>query len=318
MTALSVSELPVPRGRLSRHMRHAIPACGFLAVALAAAPGCAVNIDSEGTIQREERRFPVEGTMEVHLYTFDGSVEVRSWDRQEVLVEVEKRGQDAEAISKIEILSERGDGRIQVEARHPGSGSVFIGVGRFTSPSARLIATVPRRTNLVVRSGDGNLLVERVEGRLELRTDDGAVHALETAGELLAETRDGRIQLEEVAGRIEARTGDGSLRLTGTPSVLRARTGDGTVVVRLRSGTKMAEDWMVATDDGSISVEIPDGFAALIEADPGSDGRARSDLTLADESGGTREQRVLRGRLGDGGHRFIIRTGDGSIRLTHY
>jgi len=279
---------------------------------------CQVNIDHEGYIEREEKRFPAETTVELHLYTFDGAVEVRSWDRPEVLVEVEKRGEDKDAVSKIQVLADRTGNRIQLEARHPGGRMVFHGFGSFRSPSAKFIASVPRKTNLVVRSGDGSVLAERIQGRLELRTGDGAIRAVETSGELLAESGDGSIQLDEVSGRVEARTGDGSLRITGTPGVLRARSGDGSIALRIRRGTVMAEDWMVATGDGSISVELPDGFNADIEADPGSDGRARSELTLANSTGGTREDRTLRGRLGQGGHLFIVRTGDGTIRLTNY
>ena len=33
---------------------------------------------------------------------------------------------------------------------------------------------------------------------------------------------------------------------------------------------------MVATNDGSITIELPDGFDAEIEADPSSDGRCET------------------------------------------
>jgi hypothetical protein len=303
---------------MQQHWATRLPAALVLGGIGLAAVACSVNIDHEGHIVREEKRFPAAEVVDLHLYTFDGAVEVRSWDRPEVLVEIEKRGQDEEAVSKIQVLAERTGNRIQVEARHPGSSSVFIGIGRFTSPSARFIVSVPRRVNLVVRSGDGAVLVERVDGRLELRTNDGQIHTVETAGELLAESQDGRIVLDEVSGRVEARTDDGTLRITGAPSVLRARSGDGSVVVRLRQGTKMTADWMVTTDDGSISVEVPEGFSAEIEADPGSGGRARTDLVLTGQTGGTSERRALRGRIGTGGFSFLLRTGDGSIRLTRY
>ena len=49
-----------------------------------------------------------------------------------------------------------------------------------------------------------------------------------------------------------------------------------------------------------------------------SDSRVRSELTLADAVGGTREQRTLRGRLGEGGHRLLVRSGDGTVRLIKY
>jgi hypothetical protein len=279
---------------------------------------CAINIDREGYIEREEKRFPVQTAVELHLYTFDGAMEVRSWDQPEVVVTVEKRGHDKDAVSKIQVLADRTGNRIQIEARYPSRDGVFVGLSNLLSPSAKFIVSVPRKTNLVVRTGDGSILVERVDGRLELRSNDGAIKARETGGDLLAESGDGSIQLEEISGRVEARTNDGSLRVSGTPGVVRARSGDGSIVLRIRRGAVMAEDWMVTTGDGSISVELPDGFNADIEADPGSDGRARSDLTLANASGGTRDARTLRGRLGQGGHRFLLRTSDGTIRLTNY
>jgi hypothetical protein len=99
---------------------------------------------------------------------------------------------------------------------------------------------------------------------------------------------------------------------------LRAQSGDGSVVLKIRRGAVMTDDWTVSTDDGAISVELPDGFNAEIEADPGSDGRARSDLALVNVTGGTRSERMLRGRSGDGGHIFRLRTSDGTIRLTKY
>jgi hypothetical protein len=278
-----------------------------------------VNVDHEGQIEREDKRFTVSSTpADLRLTTFDGAVEVRSWDRPEVLVQIEKRGPDKESVSRIEILSEQKGDVIQVEARHTKTRSPFVGVGFFVSPSAKLIASVPRNTNLTIRTSDGSVVVARITGRVEIRTGDGSVSVAETAGELLAETNDGSIHIEDVTGKVEARTGDGSIRISGTPSSLRARSGDGSVWLRIRNGATMTDDWMIATGDGSISVELPDGFAAQIEADPGSDGRVRNDLKLAGVTGGTREKRLLTGALGSGGRKLSIRTGDGTIRLTNY
>ena len=288
-----------------------------LAAIVVGAPACVVSVDHEGTIERIDKRFTVEKTADLHLYSFDGGIEVRSWDRPEVFVQIEKRGQDKETVAKIEILSEQTGNKLLVEARYSGR-TGFVGFGVYHSPSARLVASVPRNTNLVIRTGDGAVVVERINGRTEIRTGDGSIRATETAGELLAETSDGSIQIEDVSGRVEARTGDGSIRLSGTPSVLRARSGDGSIVLRIRNGTAMADDWMIATTDGTVAVELPDDFNAEIEAEPSSDGRVRNDLTLAGQTGGTRESRALKGRLGEGGRRLILRTGDGTIRLTNY
>jgi putative adhesin len=298
-------------------MRRVLLASSLAALTIGGS-ACVVNVDRQGYIEHDEKRFDAEGVTDLHLDTFAGNIEVRSWDRPEIVVDVEKRGADKAAVGRIDVTVNRSGNRIEVTARHSGPRGGFVGIGSMSSPAAKLIATVPRKTDLVVRTSDGSLLVERVEGKLDIRTSDGRIHVIETSGELLADTSDGSVELEDVAGRVDARTSDGSLRVSGTPSQLRAETGDGSVVVRVRRGVEMTDDWLVTTGDGSISVELPDGFNADIEADPGSDGRTRNDLALINVSGGTREQRLLRGRLGNGGHLFRLRTGDGTIRLTKY
>jgi DUF4097 and DUF4098 domain-containing protein YvlB len=283
------------------------------------APGCVVmSGDRDGQIERVEKRFTVEKTAELRLTTFDGAIEVRSWDRPEVLVQIDKRGPDKESLATIDVVSEQKGDVIQIEARHTPTRTHFVGLGFFVSASAKIIASVPRNTNLVIRTEDGAVVLERVTGRVDIHTKDGSIRITETSGELLAETGDGSVQMEDVSGRIEARTGDGSIRLSGTPTSLRARSGDGSIFLRIRSGAEMADDWMVATGDGSISVELPEGFTAQIEADPGSGGRVRNDLKLANVVGGTRDTRTFTGALGQGSHRLSIRTGDGTIRLTSY
>lgn len=278
---------------------------------------CAINVDNQGHIEREDKRFVVEGIANLNLSTFDGAIEVRGWERNDITVEIEKRGQDKDIVDRIEVLTEQKGSTITVDVRYSGSTN-YIGIGSFTSTRARLIVNAPRRVNVIARSGDGNIVVDRLEGRLELKTSDGTVRAIETAGELLIESGDGSIQLEDVAGVVEARTDDGTVRVSGVPTSLRVRSGDGSIVVRIRRGAVMSQDWLVTTRDGSIVAELPEDFNALIDAEPGSGDRARSDLTLIDMVGGTREQRTLRGKLGAGGRTLTLRTGDGNIRVTNY
>lgn len=287
--------------------------------------GCRLDVDSQAYIEREQKRFPIEaaGTVaDLDLKTFTGRIEVISWDRPEVLVEIEKRGEDKDAVSKITVTSEQKGSKISIDVRHSGR-TTIVGIGRFTSPSARLIVSVPRKCNIVARSGDGSIALERVEGQLDLRTDDGSIRVVESRGDLLAESRDGSMTLDDVTGHVEARTNDGSVRVSGTPGVLKVRTGDGSVSLRIRDGAVMTDDWMVTTGDGSVTVELPKDFSAMIEADPGSDGRVRSELVLSDARGAgadgkRRERGAMSGQLGSGGKRFTLRTGDGTIRLTNY
>ena len=85
----------------------------LLPIALAVVgAACTVQVDSEQRIGREEKRFTVAGDPQLHISTFDGAVEVRSWDRNEVLVEIEKRGRDDEALKSIQVKAEQQGNRI--------------------------------------------------------------------------------------------------------------------------------------------------------------------------------------------------------------
>lgn len=287
--------------------------------------GCRLDVNGQAYIEREQKRFPVEGAAAVadlDLKTFSGRIEIISWDRPEILVEIEKRGEDKDAVSKITVSSEQKASKISIDVRHSGRTN-FVGIGHFTTPNARLIVSVPRKCNIIARSGDGSISLERVEGSLDLRTDDGTIRVVESRGQLLAESRDGSMTLDDVNGHVEARTNDGAVRVSGTPSVLRIRTGDGSVSLRIRDGATMTDDWMVTTGDGSVTAELPRDFSAMIDADPGSDGRVRSELVLSNVTGAgadtkRRERGAMTGQLGAGGKRFTLRTGDGTIRLTNY
>jgi hypothetical protein len=288
-----------------------------LALLAVTSAGCNMQLDAHAFIEREEKRFPAGATPEIVLGTFDGSIQVRPWDRPEVLVEIEKRGTDKAAVDKIQISTDSKDNRITVDVKKPASEKEFIGIGLHHGTSARLVASVPRGSKLMLTTSDGSITVERIDGRLELRTDDGSVRVSEAAGDMTIVTRDGSITLERVGGSIDARSGDGSIRVSGTPSALQLETRDGSVTVRAERDTVMSTDWSVRTGDGSVVVEVPEGFGAELDAET-ADGSVRSELAIdgADSSGRDRqERRRLRGKIGAGGKVLKLRTSDGSIRL---
>ena len=298
-----------------------MPSCRLsAALALAgavAAGGCVVSLDSQGRTAREERRFDVSGAPDVRVTTFDGSIQVRSWDRDEVLIEIEKRAPTEEALKDIQVVAERDGDRIQIEVRRPSGSEAFFGIGRHVSRTARVIATVPRRSSLMLRSGDGSIRVDRVEGRAELRTGDGSVRASELRGEIVVHTGDGSVTLQDVEGDLDVETGDGGVSVSGVLKTVRVRTTDGSVTVRADDGSAMSDDWSITTGDGGVAVYLPEAFAAELDAHTG-DGRVTSDLDVATIVTGRVDRvdrRTLKGRVGDGGRVFRVRTGDGSIRF---
>ena len=149
--------------------------------------GCVV-VDSQGHINREEKRFTVSGTPDLHLTTYDGPIEIHSGDdAKTVIVEIEKRGPTQEALQSVRVETKQDGDRIDVEVKKPEHEVIFLGIGHMT-PSAKLIVTMPREGNITAKSGDGSMRIDRVRGRLDLRTGDGSVHGNEIAGRISVST----------------------------------------------------------------------------------------------------------------------------------
>ena len=278
-----------------------------------AASACTVTVDSHSEIVREEKQFKVSGTPTVLLTTFDGSIEIQGWDKAHVAVEIEKRGASRKALDDLEVKTAQNGDLIELEVKRPRAES-FQGIGLHRSATARLIVSVPRQANIHARSGDGSIRVERVTGKLELRTGDGSIRATNVAGELSLDTNDGSVTVEHAEGTLFVDTGDGSVNVTGKLAAVKLHTGDGSVAYRADPGSAMADNWEITTGDGTVSVYLPPGFGAEVDAHTG-DGAIRSEIDGLDAPSRESARRSLKGRIGEGGKLLRIRTGDGSIRL---
>ncbi len=287
------------------------------AIVAAGAAGCVVRVDTDGVRVREEKRFTTKGRPTVHLATFDGSIVIRGWDRDEISVEIEKRGRDKAAAEAIEVIAEQKGDAVNVEARKKdlSDGKSYQLGWNGVSRSAKLIVSVPAGSDLIVRTGDGSIRVDHVNGKVELQSADGSVTGRDLAGDVVAHTEDGSIRLEGVDGKCDVASDDGSIAVQGRLEGLRVSTEDGSVVVRAAAGSKMARDWNVSTGDGSMVLYVDDGLDAALDAEA-RDGAVKLDsgLVFAHESG-ERSRNTARGRLGAGGPRLVLRSGDGTIRV---
>lgn len=265
-----------------------------LAVIAAASSGCIdlVGADLGRYVERDEKRFSVKGRPEVSVRTFDGSIEIRPWDKAEVQVVIEKRGHDKADVDTIEVKAEQNGSRIEVAVTYPA----VRGFGRLRSRSARLIVSMPPDGDLSARSGDGSIELDGITGHLQLESGDGSIRA------------------RQVRGELDVRTGDGSVTVSGKLTAVRAHSGDGSISIHADDGSSAASDWDITTGDGSVTLAIPGDFGAELDAHTGDGGIHMEDVTVANVTGRI-GRNALRGRLGSGGHNLRLHTGDGSITL---
>ena len=287
--------------------------------------GCEVNLNTEGLSAREVKTFKVSGQPEVVLDTFDGSIELHSWDRNEIEVEVEKRAMEQSLLDEIKIDAQQEGDKIVVRVTGPRAQRHGVTIGMHISPTARLRVAVPKNANINAVSGDGSIKAEAIEGTIVLRTSDGSITGTRLSGDIQVRSGDGSIRIDNTTGKLDLETEDGSVGVDARPSVLHLRTGDGSVRVTLEPETVMTDNWEITTTDGSVVVTLPGLFNAELDAET-SDGAVRTNHPLLDGDRDDRRdgegsddrrerRRTLRSKIGEGGKILKIRSGDGSIRI---
>jgi len=141
----------------------------LLVAASMAVAACEVNLNTEGLSARETKSFAVKGQPSLVLDTFDGAIEIHSWDKPAIEVEIEKRAMEQSLLDEIKVQTDQQGDVVTITVTGP-TRSEFRGVtiGMHISPTARLRVVVPRRSNIQATSGDGSIRAEAVEGRLAL------------------------------------------------------------------------------------------------------------------------------------------------------
>lgn len=299
----------------SRHRpmsRSAIIGARALVVFVAAPALAAVQ-----EVETIDRSFNVQAIPEIVVRNADGRTTLGAHDGPEVRVravkEVRRAGSAAEAeeaAARVSVLVGQTGNRIDVETKYPKQGFPWPGPQVYV----HIEVTAPVHSNLDVDSVDGPLTVEGFQGHLMLESVDGNLVVENCGGRIDAHSVDGDLELRHITGAVDAQTVDGELSLDveGTTTVVQAASSDGDLVIVVQPGSTMEGDWSIRTADGSIRLELPEGFGA--ELDVGTDdGDIEIGHPLKLEGKTSRNQ--LRGELYGGGHVLKIRTSDGSVEI---
>jgi DUF4097 and DUF4098 domain-containing protein YvlB len=240
------------------------------------------------------KTYSIAGKPELRVETSDANIRVDTWDRNTIEARVTTdRYKIGEHDIRIEEHQSGDSVDIEVHYPRPHVSVVFFSLNGRES-RVEIEIHMPR------------------QGRISLRTGDGHIEVLNFKGEMSLESGDGHQNLEGVEGTLRARAGDGHITAAGRFDMLDMRTGDGAIEVRALPGSKPASDWELRAGDGSVTLKLPDNFAADLELETG-DGHITLDMPLSVE--GRLGKKIVHGKLNGGGKLLMVHTGDGSIHL---
>lgn len=314
--------------------------CGSLGAALISAATLAAPI--EDTLTRE---FTVDPGGRLTLETDEGAIDLQSWDRNTVRVEIARTvrtGSKAEAEERLRDWS--------FDLQQKGN-SVFVSVDRkgsgdWNSVDLHFKVTVPKQYSLDLATAGGNIRVANLSGDVVVETAGGSVDLgeitgtvdastsggpiglgsctgparLETAGgdidvedsrgDLVAETSGGNIRVAKSKGAVTARTAGGNIDLDHARGAFDLETAGGNIRTTLEA--QPGKDSRISTAAGNISLEMTGSVNLDLDAET-SAGHIRSDFPL-DIKGDFLEFRA-KGRINKGGPGLVLRTSAGNIEL---
>ncbi len=282
------------------------PAVVMLATALSA---CTVFAQETREVVFEER-FEVRTGSRLVADLGDMDIWIEPGSGTTATVEVIMRARDAEwgreLFQRMRFEARAGGGGLALTAEDPRvdwrewrdrGGAGFVARVR-----------LPEQFDLDLRTGDGDVRVDRARGTAEIETGDGDLSIGRLVGPALRlHTADGDVHAEELeAEEIELRTSDGDIHVDRLSGRLDARTGDGDVRIAVARFAGLA----VQTGDGDISVETDASIRADVEL-------RGEDLYVDDDFGLSARvrSRSISGAVNGGGPRLTLGTGDGEVVL---
>ena len=258
---------------------------------------------------------------EIYLKNVNGSVDVKSWEREEVEIvaniEVKAgRMDDAEDfLNEVEINIDKSFDKIAIEVDYPereggGFWNLIFRGGR-PNVSVTFWLKVPKRSNLDMnstngkieiydiegkvgsKSSNGSINVENVTGNAELRTTNGSISASGVRGDTNAETTNGKVNLKEITGNVSAKSTNGSIN---------------SQIIKIDAVKEMN----FKTTNGSISINLPKGIDADFDAKT-TNGKIYSEFPILVK--GEISKNHITGKINNGGPLIYLKTTNGDVRI---
>lgn len=299
-------------GTFSNHWPyHAGMKSKFILAAVTLASATSIAALAQSGEHSWSKIYPVSGKPTFAFKTSDARVEMRSCgDCREIRIRVEVEGKKLDDYRLEE--GQAGD-QIHFEFWAREHRGFYIAPRR---SSAHVTVETPESLTLQAKTSDGSVTLTGLQGDLGLTSGDGDVTLDHVSGNLRLKSGDGHVTITDATGSLDARTSDASLSVDGVFHAFTVHTSDGTVNLNLRQGTKLTEASSIQSSDGSVTLRVPEGFAADLSVHT-SDGHVDCTLPLTmdrfNSSGGSNHE--LHGRLNGGGTALTIHTSDGSVKI---
>ena len=274
----------------------------------------AVALASMTMVQEVDTTFAVSADTHLDLYNHEGTVNVGTWDRDEIRVRARwDEGQRPVAIR----TSDKGV-RVRVEPRNAGL------------PYVEFDITTPRSMSVALQGVELSARIDETSGNIRVQSVEGSVDVNGGRGNVSIQVVDGPITVRNAAGKISVNVVDGTVAITDSRGAMRVESVDGDVTLRgvdsddvsvnvvdgdvVYAGTIHDDGrYFLSTHDGDLNVTIPRNANVRVSVAT-FDGDLVSDIPIQLE--GDFSQKRFSFTIGTGQALMELSSFDGEIRLS--
>ena len=223
--------------------------------------------------EKVEKKFEVKAGGTLIVESDQGSIEVETWNKNEVVIIVDKHARTKERLDEF---------KVKTELR--GNDVYVLGKGEWNSRvDVEFKLKVPKEYNVDLSTGGGSIQVDDIKGNVKVDTSGGSIKIGNVeAGNVDADTSGGSIKVGDVDGKLKVSTSGGSIKLGKVSGKSDIDTSGGSI--SLEAG---GDDVKADTSGGSIKIGPVKG-KVKVETSGGSINidEAEGDVD-ADTSGGS-------------------------------
>ena len=198
------------------------------------------------------------------------------------------------------------------------------------SPGCGFRIEMPRGADILVRTGNGDVVMEGVRGTIDASTSNGKIRIDDVVGPVRGKTSNGAVRIERVRGDVDVETSNGEVKIADIDAgTIAVATSNGIIEAESVSGAASLETSNgsisyqaarlprmaavnVVTSNGSVTLEVPSDVQARVSLKT-SNGRIHPDFGGASVSGLDADKNDLEADLNGGGGEIRARSSNGDI-----
>lgn len=288
------------------------------------------------------RNFKIDKDGSFSVDNHNGRVEVESWNKNEVDIEINERFARDDYEIEIEFIVS--NDRVRVKAYFPDNYRWNNWFGNNRRPEAEFTIRVPKTVevgvethngsvrvseisnNVNINSHNGSINLSVIKGRTDVEAHNGDIDVRQVDGDLSIDTHNGDIDVEDLKGNLSLTTHNGVVTIRGAESEdMRVESYNGRISCDFTPASTGSFDF--TTHNGRLDVRIPEDSKLNVRVRCRSrnfdtDFEELEDLERDESRRSSRNRRYrnerdlrLNGEINGGGGRLTLTAGNGSVRL---